>query len=452
MKPNDPVPTVHKKRGGPDHERSRLLRVLETLEFYSDTFVRLATSDLDQLGKVVADLICAVLDCRIAIVVLDDESGGVTVKGCTGIDAEHLDRSGFANSLGPVLFRETTVTAVCRVENLPPDARDVAQGLQLGEVILAAPIQLTEEFKTKQIAVLLAAAPKGDLDSYLGHPRMPLIALEILAGQVGGAIAAYLSKERLRNEITKRKDSEARFRTLFERVPEAIVVLDVETARIVGLPIPGTDLKMLPNGRKLELRLSGPNITPGYFKRDDLTQQAFDDDGFFKTGDAGTLADPDHPNKGIVFDGRFAEDFKLLTGSWVSTGTLRTAAISACPEVIEDAIVTGHDRDEIGLLIVPNIAGIRKLCGNPPDTELTKLLNQITLVKHLRASLAKYNAANPASSRFVARVMLLTQPLDIDVGEITDKGYVNQRAVLEQRHSLVEQLYSDDIDVILIDE
>ena len=226
----------------------------------------------------------------------------------------------------------------------------------------------------------------------------------------------------------------------------------VDRARIVGLPVPGTDLKMLPNEGKLELRLSGPNITPGYFKRDDLTQQAFDDDGFFKTGDAGTLADPDHPNKGIVFDGRVAEDFKLLTGSWVSTGTLRTAAISACPEVIEDAIVTGHDRDEIGLLIVPNIAGICELCGNVPDTELTKLVNQITLVTHLRTSLVKYNAANPASSSSVARVMLLTQPLDIDAGEITDKGYVNQRAVLERRHSLVEQLYSDDIDVILIDE
>ena len=226
----------------------------------------------------------------------------------------------------------------------------------------------------------------------------------------------------------------------------------VDRARIVGLPVPGTDLKMLPNEGKLELRISGPNVTPGYFKRDDLTQQAFDDDGFFKTGDAGTLADPDHPNKGIVFDGRVAEDFKLLTGSWVSTGTLRTAAISACPEVIEDAIVTGHDRDEIGLLIVPNIAGICELCGNAPDTELTELVNQITLETHLRTSLAKYNAANPASSSSVARVMLLTQPLDIDAGEITDKGYVNQRAVLEQRHSLVEQLYSDNIDVILIDE
>jgi feruloyl-CoA synthase len=224
----------------------------------------------------------------------------------------------------------------------------------------------------------------------------------------------------------------------------------IDRAGIVGLPVPGTELKMLPNAGKLELRLRGPNITPGYFKRDDLTHDAFDADGFFKTGDAGKLADPDDPTQGIVFDGRVAEDFKLLTGSWVSTGTLRTAAVSACPEIIQDAIVTGHDRDEIGLLIVPNIAGICKLCGNDPNTGLQELVGQATLVSHLRTSLIEYNAANPASSRSIARVMLLTEPLNIDAGEITDKGYVNQRAVLERRQSLVERLYCDGDGTILI--
>ena len=225
----------------------------------------------------------------------------------------------------------------------------------------------------------------------------------------------------------------------------------IDRAGIVGLPVPGTDLKMLPNEGKLELRLRGPNITPGYFKRDDLTHDAFDEDGFFKTGDAGKFADPDNAGKGIVFDGRVAEDFKLLTGSWVSTGTLRTAAVSACPEIIQDAIVTGHDRDEIGLLIVPNFAGICKLCGNDPNTGLQELVSQVTLVTHLRTSLIEYNAANPASSRCIRRVMLLTEPLNIDAGEITDKGYVNQRAVLEKRHTLVDRLYGNDSEVILID-
>lgn len=238
---------------------------------------------------------------------------------------------------------------------------------------------------------------------------------------------------------------------LTESAPLAVGThFPIERAGIVGLPVPGTELRMLPNDGKLELRLSGPNITPGYYKRDDLTREAFDDMGFLITGDAGKFADPDDPSKGIVFDGRVAEDFKLLTGSWVSTGTLRTAAVSACPEVIQDAIVTGHDRDEIGLLIVPNVAGICELCGNDPATELPELVGQATLVTHLRTTLVAYNAANPASSRSIARVMLLTEPLNIDAGEITDKGYVNQRAVLERRQSLVEQLYADGAGVILI--
>jgi len=239
---------------------------------------------------------------------------------------------------------------------------------------------------------------------------------------------------------------------LTETAPLAVGThFTIDRAGIVGLPVPGTELKMLPNEGKLELRLRGPNITPGYFKRDDLTQAAFDDDGFFITGDAGKLADPDDASKGIVFDGRVAEDFKLLTGSWVSTGTLRTAAVSACPEIIQDAIVTGHDRDEIGLLIVPNIAGIAAHCGMDPATALKTLLAHKAVAAHLRASLCAYNAANTASSRCVRRVMFLLEPLNIDAGEITDKGYVNQRAVLERRHTLVQQLYSNGGDVIQIE-
>ena len=239
---------------------------------------------------------------------------------------------------------------------------------------------------------------------------------------------------------------------LTESAPLAVGThFPIDRAGVIGLPVPGTELAMLPNEDKLELRLRGPNIMPGYFKRDDLTRDAFDANGFFITGDAGKFADSDDPGKGIVFDGRVAEDFKLLTGSWVSTGTLRTAAVSACPEIIQDAIVTGHDRDEIGLLIVPNVAGICTLCDSDPNTELPALVRHDDLTRILRASLAAYNAANPASSRCIRRVMLLAEPLNIDAGEITDKGYVNQRAVLDHRHSLVEQLYSNAAGVILID-
>ena len=239
---------------------------------------------------------------------------------------------------------------------------------------------------------------------------------------------------------------------LTESAPLATGVhFPIARAGVIGLPVPGTELKMLPSAGKLELRLRGPNITPGYFRRDDLTQEAFDEDGFYKTGDAGKFADPDDPSQGILFDGRVAEDFKLLTGSWVSTGMVRVAAISACTRLIQDAVVTGHDRDDIGLLIIPNVAGITKIAGLGPDASLPDLLGNEKVRQTLRDDLAAHNSRNPASSTRIARVLLLTEALDIDAGEITDKGYVNQRAVLERRHALVEQLYSNDAEVILID-
>ncbi len=239
---------------------------------------------------------------------------------------------------------------------------------------------------------------------------------------------------------------------LTESAPLATGVhFPIDRAGVIGLPVPGTELKMLPNAGKLELRLRGPNITPGYFRQDDLTREAFDDDGFYKTGDAGKFADPDDPAKGILFDGRVAEDFKLTTGSWVSTGMVRVAAISACTQIIQDAVVTGHDRDEIGLLIIPNLAGIVKVADGSPDDSPVNLLGHEVVCQTLRDDLSAYNRSNPASSTRVARVLFLTEVLDIDAGEITDKGYVNQRSVLERRHLLVEQLYSEDAAVILID-
>ena len=238
---------------------------------------------------------------------------------------------------------------------------------------------------------------------------------------------------------------------LTESAPLAVGThFPIDRAGVIGLPVPGTELKMLPNEGKLELRLRGPNIMPGYYKQDDLTREVFDEDGFFITGDAGKFADENDPGKGVIFDGRVAEDVNWLTGSWVSTGTLRTAAVSACPEVIQDAIITGHDRDEIGLLIVPNIAGICELCGMDPNSELSEIAGHDTMQSHLQASLKNYNTANPASSRCIRRVLILTEPLNIDAGEITDKGYVNQRAVLERRQSVVEMLYSDSHEIIII--
>ncbi len=224
----------------------------------------------------------------------------------------------------------------------------------------------------------------------------------------------------------------------------------IDRAGVIGIPVPGSELKMVPNAGKLEMRVRGPNVTPGYYKREDLARDAFDEDGFYKVGDAGKLADPEDPSKGIVFDGRVAEDFKLLTGAWVSAGTIRVAAIAAGAPVIQDAVVAGHDRDEIGLLVFPSAPGAARVAGLDLATPLPQLVGNDKVRAALRTGLAAHNARNPGTTTRIARVLLMPEPPDIDANEITDKGYINQRAVLERRQDLVETLFSDDPEVLVI--
>ncbi len=219
----------------------------------------------------------------------------------------------------------------------------------------------------------------------------------------------------------------------------------LERAGVIGLPAPGCAVKMVPNGEKQELRIKGPNITPGYWRRDDLTAQAFDADGWYCIGDAGRLEDPDRPERGIVFDGRVAEDFKLLSGTWVHAGVLRVTAIAAGAPVIQDAVVTGHDREEVGLLVFPNPAGCRTLCPEAGD-DLEALVRCPAVHERLRAGFAAYNAEHGASSRRIARLLLMSEPPNIDANEITDKGYINQGAVLARRAALVERLHAATAD------
>ncbi|MDI1476701.1 feruloyl-CoA synthase [Polyangium sp. y55x31] len=217
----------------------------------------------------------------------------------------------------------------------------------------------------------------------------------------------------------------------------------IDRAGVIGLPAPGCELKMVPNGSKLEMRVRGPNVTPGYFGREDLTRAAFDEEGFYKIGDAGRLADPADPSKGIVFDGRVAEDFKLTSATWVHVGQVRITAIAAAAPVIQDAVVAGHDRDEIGLLVFPSLIGCRSLCPDAKELPLESLVQRPEVLSHLAAGLHAYNEAHPGSSTRIARVMFLVEPPSIDASEITDKGYINQRAVLTRRAGLVEALYRD---------
>ena len=196
----------------------------------------------------------------------------------------------------------------------------------------------------------------------------------------------------------------------------------------IGVPVPGVTVKLVPTERTHELRVKGPNVTPGYLGEPEITAAAFDDEGFYRMGDAGRFLDPEHPERGIVFDGRVAEDFKLATGTWVNVGTVRTALVSAGAGLIRDAVLTGHDGPEVGALVW--------LTADDPEG--------------LRVAVEKHNAAHPQSSARIGRVLVLADPPSIDAQEITDKGYVNQRAVLAHRAADVARLHGEGGPEVLI--
>ncbi|WP_407149125.1 feruloyl-CoA synthase [Bradyrhizobium sp. ORS 86] len=211
----------------------------------------------------------------------------------------------------------------------------------------------------------------------------------------------------------------------------------------IGVPIPGTELKLVPSGDKLEVRVRGPNVTPGYWKAPGLTAQAFDEEGFYLIGDAVTFADPDRPELGLFFDGRVAEDFKLNSGTWVSVGTLRVAGITALAPLAQDIVVTGHGRDEVRFLVFPNIAACRALAGLPESADIRDVIAHAGVRGAIAQGLAKLKAQGGHSSAHATRALLLTEPASVDGGEITDKGYINQRAVLTRRAAAVAVLEDD---------
>jgi feruloyl-CoA synthase len=221
----------------------------------------------------------------------------------------------------------------------------------------------------------------------------------------------------------------------------------------IGLPAPGVELKLVPSEGKLEARLRGPHITPGYWRQEALTHEAFDEDGFYKLGDALKFVDPSDAGKGLLFDGRIAEDFKLSTGTWTSVGPLRARFIDHFAPLVRDVVFAGPDRDDIAALVVPDIEACRKLSGLAAEASPAAVLDAPRLRTAFAGLLQKLASASPGTSTRVVRAILMAEPPSMDKGEMTDKGSINQRAVLKNRTALVDELYATPLSsqVIAID-
>ncbi|MGA8144122.1 MAG: feruloyl-CoA synthase [Candidatus Acidiferrales bacterium] len=229
-----------------------------------------------------------------------------------------------------------------------------------------------------------------------------------------------------------------------ETAPMAIqTTWETDRAGVIGIPIPGVEAKLIPQGSKLEVRVRGPNITPGYWRQPELTKKAFDDEGFYRFGDAVRFVDASDVNKGFLFDGRFSEDFKLATGTWVSVGPLRARILSYFAPFARDVVIAGHDRDEIGMMI---FADLEACCSLSSDLSLrspiAEVLRHEAVRDRFQTLLSAFAAESTGSSNRVSRAILLEEPPSLDAREMTDKGSLNQRAVLDHRAALVEQLYS----------
>ena len=219
---------------------------------------------------------------------------------------------------------------------------------------------------------------------------------------------------------------------------------DVRSGHI-GLPVPGVQVKLVPDGAgphaKTEIRFRGPNVMPGYWREPEQTAEAFDEEGFYRTGDAVRWVDPERPQAGLFFDGRIAEDFKLDTGTFVSVGPLRARIVAEGAPCVQDVVVAGMNRSDIGVLILPRIDECRRLAGAGPELPVPELLHHPAVRDFFQALTDRLWAAGTGSANRVARLHVLAEPPSLDRGEVTDKGSINQRAVLTHRAALVEAMY-----------
>ena len=218
---------------------------------------------------------------------------------------------------------------------------------------------------------------------------------------------------------------------------------------LIGLPLPGNTFKMVPVGEKMELRVKGVNITPGYYRNPEKTAEAFDEEGYYRLGDAVKFVDPENPERGLAFDGRTAEEFKLSNGTWVSAGTVRVQAVAATGGALSDAVVCGLNQTDITLLGFLNEAWCRRHVGEALPLE--DLARHPKVIDHIRTSLQAHNRHHPNASARIARILLQPVPPRADAGEITEKGYLNQSRTQDLRKAEVQRLYCGDPDGEVID-
>ena len=251
-------------------------------------------------------------------------------------------------------------------------------------------------------------------------------------------------------------------RTVGERIPVMTGLGMTETAPActfatgagirsghIGLPFPGAEVKLVSTEGKTEVRFRGPNVMPGCWRAPEQTADAFDEDGFYRTGDAVVFVDPADPQQGLAFDGRIAEDFKLSTGTSVSVGPLRAKIVALGAPYVQDAVITGLNRDVVGVLLFPRVDECRKLAGVSNDAASREVLAHATVREHFQRLVDELWRSGTGSANRVARATILEQPPSIDEGEITDKGSINQGAVLTHRAALVEALYAGDSQVLM---
>jgi len=218
---------------------------------------------------------------------------------------------------------------------------------------------------------------------------------------------------------------------------------DTEHSGVIGIPMPGVEAKLVAHGSKTEIRVKGPNVTPGYWKEPELTRRAFDEEGYYRFGDAVRFLDPEDVNQGLIFDGRLTEDFKLSSGTFVNVGPLRSKIIHWFAPYVTDVVIAGHDRNYLAVLLFPNLEASRRLAPELRETaSAAAILTHEAVREKLASLLQSFAAQATGNSNRVERAVLVEEPPSLDAGEITDKGSLNQHAILDRRAALIEEMYA----------